>query len=130
MDGSTRPYPPSIITAVSSQNGDVPAGTPVCATSGRTLDKLARMVPGVAGWAGITMGLLNVYPVLYPWSTSADRLVGILICVLVSAVTVRAARLALRRALDPMLALVMVLLLITLALAAVPLTANASLLGP
>jgi hypothetical protein len=67
----------------------------------------------IGGWVGLGLGLVNVYPTLFPWVTAADKGVGVLVCLLVTAVVARTSVLAARSALDwPLVLLVSVLILI------------------
>jgi hypothetical protein len=75
--------------------------------------RLSVSAAHVGGWAGLGLGLVNVYPTLFPWTSPADKGVGVLVCLLITAVVARMAVLAGRSQLDwPLVALVAVLILI------------------
>lgn len=106
-------------------SGDTPASG-----STRARQQLQRSIPTMAGTAGFLLGLLNVYPTLYPWVSTADKIFGILVCALLSAVGARATHLSGRGHLDALLAALILLLLAVIALAAIPLTAGATIGSP
>jgi len=70
----------------------------------------------VAGWLGLTLGLVDVYPSLFPWQSETDRILGILICLLVAGLGARMAYLIGKNTLDWPIALITITLLIAIGL--------------
>jgi hypothetical protein len=88
------------------------------------------VVAGLAGWAGLALGLLNVYPTLYPWGTVADKVIGIVVCVLITSIAARTAFLAARSELDWVLIGLVVLCIGLLAALFIPLGEALETNGP
>jgi hypothetical protein len=89
--------------------------------------RVQRGTPLVGGWIGVTVGLLNVYPTLYPWISTVDKALGILICVLISAVGARVVHASGEGTCDLILTILILALLLIIAFAAIPPTAGATI---
>jgi hypothetical protein len=71
------------------------------------------------GWLGLSLGLLNIYPSLFPWKAAGDRLTGVAICLLLAALGLRVGHLVSTHEMDGPLALILASLLTLVALAVV-----------
>lgn len=78
-------------------------------------DRQRLSAGGVGGWVGLALGLINVYPTLFPWSTSVNKGVGILLCVLCTATVARSAVLFSRFELDWILVVLVGAIIVVLA---------------
>lgn len=81
--------------------------------------RAGESLPPLAGLIGGWIALLNVYPMLYPWHSPADKLIGIAVCALLSALGARVLQLASGDRLDPGLVVLGVALLLLIAVAAI-----------
>ncbi|MET7392439.1 hypothetical protein ABZS66_02960 [Dactylosporangium sp. NPDC005572] len=82
----------------------------------------------MTGWAGLFLALLGAYPSLFPWSTAADRGIGVMLCLLLAGLAARMSVLALQARLDWALSAIIVALVLVLAVVAA--VNNAQQTGP
>jgi hypothetical protein len=89
---------------------------PARATGHRTTEPQPKFdVAAVTAWVGVALGLMNIYPMVYPWTTAADKILGFTACLVVSALGVRMAHLAGSARLDLVLAVLVVMSVLLIA---------------
>ena len=82
-------------------------------------------VATVAAWSGVALGLVDVYPSLFPWRTSSDQVLGVVICVLIAALGARLSQLSTKNRLDLLIVFIIVTLLLVIGMDAMTISTTA-----